>query len=60
MDSDDLEPVKPVAAPRDLDILSIEALGAYIDELKAEIARAERAIQAKRSARSAADAVFKT
>lgn len=60
MDSDDLEPREPAPAAKDLEAMSIEALDAYIAELKAEIARAERAIAGKQSARSAADAVFKS
>lgn len=63
MDSDDLEPHKQKAtsfASKDLDELSIEALGEYIVELKAEIARTEAAIAAKESARAGADAFFKT
>lgn len=60
MDSDDLEPRKTKAKPKDLDELSIEAIGDYIDDLKAEIERAEAVIQAKGAARAGADAFFKT
>jgi len=42
-----------------LDSLGIEELHAYIDELKAEIARVEADITRKSSHRSAADAFFK-
>jgi len=59
MDSDDLEPPKKKAAPKDLDIMSIEALGEYIAALEAEIARARAAIGAKEAARSGAESVFK-
>jgi len=60
MDSDDLEPRKTKAKQKDLDELSIEAIGDYIDDLKAEIERAEAAIQGKGAARAGADAFFKT
>ena len=42
-----------------LDLLGIEELNAYIDELKAEIARVQADIGHKQSHRSAADAFFK-
>ena len=58
MDTDDLEPRKAKAKPKDLDEMSVEAIGDYIDELKAEIEPAEAAIKAKHTARSGADAFF--
>ena len=60
MDSDDLEPKALKPAPKDFDDMSIEALGTYINDLKAEIVRAEAAISAKEAARSGADAFFKS
>jgi len=60
MDADDLDPLKTKPKLKDLDELSVDAIGEYIDTLKAEIDRAEAAIQAKKSARVGADAVFKT
>jgi uncharacterized small protein (DUF1192 family) len=42
-----------------LDPLGIEELRDYIDELKAEIARVELAIEKKHGHRSAADAFFR-
>lgn len=60
MDTDDLEPRKPKQVePKDLEVMSVEALGEYIDELEAEINRVRQAIAVKRDARSAADAFFK-
>lgn len=59
MDTDDLEPRKRKVAPVPLDTLSVEAIGDYIAELKAEIVRAEAAIAAKKAAREAADSFFK-
>ena len=59
MDADDLEPMKAKPRPKDLDELSVEAIGEYIGELKAEIERAEAAIKGKQAARAGADAFFK-
>ena len=60
MDTDDLEPMAPKGGKKDLDEMSIDALGEYIDGLKAEIARAETAIEMKKAARAGADAFFKS
>jgi len=64
MDTDDLEPMKPsmsaATVRKDLDEMSIEAIGDYIAELKDEIARAEAAIAAKKAARDGAHAFFKS
>ena len=59
MDTDDLEPPKKKAEIKNLDIMSIEALQDYVQELKSEIARVESAIAAKQKARSGAEAFFK-
>ncbi|HAA92999.1 MAG TPA: DUF1192 domain-containing protein [Rhodospirillaceae bacterium] len=60
MDTDDLEPIAGPKKPKDLEVMSIEALEEYVAELKAEIERAEAQINAKQSHRSAADAIFKS
>jgi len=60
MDTDDLEPMSPKAGKVDMDEMSIEALGEYIEGLKAEIARAEAAINAKQAARAGANSFFKS
>lgn len=60
MDAEDLEPRTQKPALKNLDEMSIDALGAYVAELKAEIARVEAAIVAKKAARAGADAFFKT
>jgi uncharacterized small protein (DUF1192 family) len=57
LDPDDPTPPKP--APKNLEILSIAELDAYIGELEAEIARTRRTIDQKRSIRGGADALFK-
>jgi len=60
MDTDDLDPIKRKAGQKDLDEMSIEAIGEYIEDLKAEMIRAETVIEHKRTARSGADAFFKS
>lgn len=61
MDTDDLEPPrKPDAGkPRDLEVMGVEQLRDYIEELRAEIARAEAVIARKGDARAAAESVFR-
>ena len=59
MDTDDLEPKKKKPEQRNLEVLSIEALGEYIDDLEAEIRRVRDAITGKQEARKGADAFFK-
>jgi uncharacterized small protein (DUF1192 family) len=59
MDIDDLEPRKQKPAPKNLDVMSIEALKEYIGELEAEIARVRQAIVGKEKARAGADGFFK-
>lgn len=60
MEDRDLEPRHRQPKPKDLDVLSIEALKEYIASLAAEIERAKAAIAAKEDHRGAADAVFRT
>lgn len=62
MDDDDdaLAPKSPGLVPRDLEAMSIAALGEYIAELEAEIARAKAMIDKKERARSAAAGVFRS
>ncbi len=59
MDTDELEPEKKKLEPKNLEIMSIEALGEYIGELEAEIARVREAVTAKQSAQAQADQFFK-
>ena len=58
MDTDELEPVKK-SEKIDFDTLSIEELREYIEELKAEIAKAEKFIQSKQGDRFKAEELFK-
>ncbi len=59
MDTDDLEPEKKKQEPKNLEIMSIEALGEYIGEREAEIARVREAISAKQVAQGEADQFVK-
>jgi len=58
MDTDDLEPVKK---PKiiDFDTLSIEELEEYIEELKAEIKKAQNFIESKEKDKVNAESLFK-
>jgi uncharacterized small protein (DUF1192 family) len=60
MDIEELEPQKKKPQPRNLDIMSIEELNSYIDDMKAEIRRVEEKIAAKKAHLSAASGLFKT
>ncbi len=60
MDIEELEPTKKKKQLKDLDILSIEALGDYIVELETEIARARDKIEYKKQARKGAESFFKS
>jgi len=60
MDLDDLEPRVKEPEKKNLEIMSIAALKAYIGELEAEIARTGEAIALKEKARTGADAAFKS
>jgi uncharacterized small protein (DUF1192 family) len=55
----DLEPRAAKPAPKDLTVLGVAELQAYIVGLEAEIARARAAIAAKEAQKSAAEAFFK-
>ena len=59
LDTDDLEPIVLEAKPKNLEIMSIEALGEYIAELEAEIERARAEIALKNTARDGAESVFR-
>lgn len=60
MDLEELEPRRKAAQPKNLDMLSIEELYAYIGELQAEIDRARTKIAAKEAHRAGAAGIFKT
>ncbi len=59
MDTDDLEPVAKKPDARNLEVMSIEALGEYIAELEGEIERVRAEIALKEKARNGAESVFR-
>ena len=59
MDWNELERPKQKIEPKNLEDLSIEVLGKYIDELNAEIERVREAVRVKKSARDNAGSFFK-
>ena len=59
MDWGELEQPKQKLEPKNLEDLSIEVLGEYIDELKVEIERGREAIRVKETARDNAGSFFK-
>ncbi|HEX2447932.1 MAG TPA: DUF1192 domain-containing protein [Methyloceanibacter sp.] len=63
MDTDDIAPppkkAKSYELGQDLSKLSVGELRALIDDLKTEIARTQRTLDAKQSSKSAAESVFK-
>lgn len=59
MDLDDLEPRKKPVEQRNLDVLSIDELEAYIADLQAEIERVRAKIAAKRAHLAGAAGLFK-
>ncbi|MGE5516735.1 MAG: DUF1192 family protein [Bacteroidota bacterium] len=59
MDWEDLDPKKKAPPARNLEIMGVAELNAYIEELEGEIARARAAIAAKQSARAGAESFFK-
>jgi len=59
MDEEDLLPQRQRPKPKDLTLLGIAELEAYIAGLDAEIARARAEIAAKQKQRTGAEALFK-
>jgi uncharacterized small protein (DUF1192 family) len=55
----DFEPRRQPAPPKDLSLMGIAELEAYIAELEAEVARTRAEITVKRSQRHGAEALFK-
>ena len=60
MEEQDLEPRNRKPKPRDLEVMSIESLREYIEEMETEIQRVHAAISAKKNWRDNADSFFKT
>ena len=59
MDTDDLEPIVKQPEIKNLEVMSIEALGEYIEDLQTEIKRVEVEVELKKKARAGAEDVFK-
>jgi uncharacterized small protein (DUF1192 family) len=59
MDEEELEPRRKPIQPKDLGLMGIEELEAYIAQLKAEISRVRVEITAKLGHRGGAEALFK-
>ncbi|HTV46036.1 MAG TPA: DUF1192 domain-containing protein [Stellaceae bacterium] len=59
MDEAEFEPRRRPAQPKDLSLLGIAELEAYIAELETEIARTRAEIALKRGQRHGAEALFK-
>ncbi|MEK9722496.1 MAG: DUF1192 domain-containing protein [Rhodospirillaceae bacterium] len=60
MDWDELQAPKKKPERKNLEVMSIEALGEYIGELEAEIECVREAIRGKEAARKGADQFFKS
>jgi uncharacterized small protein (DUF1192 family) len=60
MDWNELEPQNIKPDPKNLEIMSIQALGEYIEELEAEIARVRETIALKEEAKDGAESFFKS
>ena len=58
MDTDDLDPPRPVLQPVNLQSMSIGDLKGYIAALMSEIERAEKMIASKEVHRSGAESLF--
>ena len=59
MEEQDLEPRTKRQKPKDLEVMSVEALHEYIAGLEAEIERARAEIAKKQDSRAAAESVFR-
>ena len=59
MDQDDLEPKNEKPKPINLEVMSIEALNKYIEELEDEINRVNITVKLKEEARKGAESFFK-
>lgn len=58
MDTDEVDPPRPVAKPMDLSAMGVQELRDYIASLEAEIARAEEMIARKEAHKRGVEALF--
>ncbi len=59
INSDDLDPPRPVLKPVDLQQMSIDELESYIAALESEIEKAQNMIASKQAHRSGLEGLFK-
>lgn len=60
MDTDNLESKKKQFEQKNLEVMSIQALDEYIEELETEIARVKAAISLKNEAKKDGESAFKS
>ena len=60
MDEEDLQPRKAIEKPKDLDLMGVEELEAYLAELEAEMTLVRSKIGEKKSYREGAASLFKS
>ncbi len=60
MDEDDLQPRKAIEKPKDLELMGVEELEAYLAELEAEMTLVKSKIGEKKSYRDGVSSLFKT
>nr|NIS39462.1 DUF1192 domain-containing protein [Desulfuromonadales bacterium] len=60
MDEEDLQPRKAIEKPKDLDLMGVEELEAYLAELEAEMTLVRSKIGEKKSYREGASSLFKS
>ena len=60
MDEDDLQPRKALQKPKDLDLMGVEELEAYLADLEAEALLVKQKIGEKKSYRDGVSSLFKS
>jgi len=60
MEPEDLEPRKALKKPLDLDVLGVEQLEEYLQDLEAEAAQVKEKIAAKKAYLASVDSLFKS
>lgn len=60
MDIEELEPQKKKPEPRNLEVMGVEELEAYLAELDSEMARVRAELESKKSYLAGAEAFFKS
>ncbi|MDX1401044.1 MAG: DUF1192 domain-containing protein [Kiloniellales bacterium] len=60
MEPEDLEPRKAIEKPKDLDVMGVEELEAYLEDLMTEADRVKAKIAEKKAYLAGADSFFKS